>query len=478
MERDTFSFLFFLLLVACVVKAQIRVSSDLDCNFSSHCRWSNGSMAGSTLPENIGWGLIGDAQADDRFPLSDGKAENTFAFTSAPGGRHEIWLVSDVIGCQLGGARLKFWYYFTGKNGKLDVCTRFPPGTLDMSKIHCYEPASNSRLSNGLWLILIKATFESPNDLIAIDDITYEAILCESVSSGMAQGAGGKIDQVLGDETYTIQQIMSSIDDRKLNVHKTPSSLLKEFSNVRSAPTPTSLHNSKYQAQYSNGEISSNCGLDCDFDTNHLCNYQSLEKEGTSQKAWTLSNRPVSNPLTGIQQDSRGKGGYFAYAGNSNNAEHIFVLKSNKKLIQSLGSNNTTLHFDYYLAGVRGRLLVCFATHDQEDDLDISSIIAAGARLCHFEQNGVHMRTDSRQWKTASVVLPESVQQILFIADNLPKNYIIGLDEIHLMDKYGRIPASCVSTRSVSSSTPPHPSMWKIISSELLFQLKIVLLLM
>lgn len=32
---------------------------------------------------------------------------------------------------------------------------------------------------------------------------------------------------------------------------------------------------------------------------------------------------------------------------------------------------------------------------------------------------------------------------MIFLADELPKNYIVGLDEIHLMDSSGKIPANC-----------------------------------
>lgn len=73
--------------------------------------------------------------------------DNIFAYTSAPNGsgRREIWLVSDVINCQLGGAKILFWFYFMGKTAKLEVCTRFPPGSMDMLNVHCYTPVSNTR---------------------------------------------------------------------------------------------------------------------------------------------------------------------------------------------------------------------------------------------------------------------------------------------------------------------------------------------
>lgn len=56
-----------------------------------------------------------------------------------------VSLISDVIDCQLGGAKISFWYYFTGQHSKLEVCTRIPPGAMDPSKTHCYDPVSNTR---------------------------------------------------------------------------------------------------------------------------------------------------------------------------------------------------------------------------------------------------------------------------------------------------------------------------------------------
>ena len=54
-------------------------------------------------------------------------------------GMHQIELVSDIITCQLGGARLSFWYYYSGPRSRLDVCTRWPPG----------ERATNERRASG-----------------------------------------------------------------------------------------------------------------------------------------------------------------------------------------------------------------------------------------------------------------------------------------------------------------------------------------
>jgi hypothetical protein len=150
------------------VSAQIRLSSDLNCDFSQQCRWRNDTMQ----PESVGWAVTSDsaqvANSQLQFPMSDGKrgeqvvvvvvivvvvakykessrSENFFAYSVAPPGRHESSFVSDIVPCQLGGAKLKFWYFFTGRTGTLDVCTRYPPGSLDPAKLHCYVPLSNAR---------------------------------------------------------------------------------------------------------------------------------------------------------------------------------------------------------------------------------------------------------------------------------------------------------------------------------------------
>lgn len=70
--------------------------------------------------------------------------------------------------------------------------------------------------------------------------------------------------------------------------------------------------------------MNSNCGLDCNFDTNvinilfftknsfkHFCNFENVKNNNSENifknfSSWKLSNKPVSNPLTGIQQDSKG----------------------------------------------------------------------------------------------------------------------------------------------------------------------------
>ena len=61
-------------------------------------------------------------------------SEGYFAYTSGGlMGRTVALLVSDVASCQIGGGNIKYWYYKTGIDSQLEVCTRQPPGSKDPS---------------------------------------------------------------------------------------------------------------------------------------------------------------------------------------------------------------------------------------------------------------------------------------------------------------------------------------------------------
>jgi len=51
--------------------AQIRLSFDLNCDFSHQCRWRNDTVQ----PESVGWAITSDVAAanDGRFPQPDGR---------------------------------------------------------------------------------------------------------------------------------------------------------------------------------------------------------------------------------------------------------------------------------------------------------------------------------------------------------------------------------------------------------------------
>ncbi|KAI6228699.1 hypothetical protein M3Y99_01196700 [Aphelenchoides fujianensis] len=56
---------FFFLLQTTRIDGQVRVSSDLNCDFSDNCRWHNGTG----LPEVFGWAHTNDIMPDSRFPV-------------------------------------------------------------------------------------------------------------------------------------------------------------------------------------------------------------------------------------------------------------------------------------------------------------------------------------------------------------------------------------------------------------------------
>uniref|UniRef100_A0A914RD73 Uncharacterized protein n=1 Tax=Parascaris equorum TaxID=6256 RepID=A0A914RD73_PAREQ len=105
------------------------------------------------------------------------------------------------------------------------------------------------------------------------------------------------------------------------------------------------------------------------------------------------------------------------------------------------------------MAGTHGRMRVC-----------IDHI-----RNCPFEKSGIHVRADSRKWINYQVGIQKgphmcrdtlhnmwpmsSVKrrieddllrlQIYFVADRLKKNYVIGLDQVQLLNKSGTSAMRC-----------------------------------
>lgn len=44
---------------------------------------------------------------------------NDFVYSNGPPGMHRIELISDIISCQLGGAKLSFWYFYSGPRAQV-----------------------------------------------------------------------------------------------------------------------------------------------------------------------------------------------------------------------------------------------------------------------------------------------------------------------------------------------------------------------
>lgn len=73
------------------------------------------------------------------------------------------------------------------------------------------------------------------------------------------------------------------------------------------------------------------------------------------------------------------KGGSFIYAGETDDANVMFVLSTPRSVTVD---ERSVLDFFMYMAGTHGRMRVC-----------IDHI-----RKCPFEKSGTHVRADSRKW--------------------------------------------------------------------------------
>lgn len=90
---------------------------------------------------------------------------------------------------------------------------------------------------------------------------------------------------------------------------------------------------------------------------------------------------------------------------------------------------DTVLQFNYYLAGVRGRLRLCYSNNISASLTENNNSEGVEIRLveflkidsmntnsiafqCPFQISGANMQIDSRQWKTAQVDMPKSSQQV------------------------------------------------------------------
>lgn len=144
---------------------------------------------------------------------------NGFIYTNGTNnGLNTALLVSDVISCQLGGAEINYWYYKTQINSRLEICIRQPPGSLNFLHQKCYDGVQAIQANQWVYQkielppfsqpfeILIRGYFIQPDDIIAIDKISYEAALCESVIQGSNKNDAGFIlddeYKLFGTKTY------------------------------------------------------------------------------------------------------------------------------------------------------------------------------------------------------------------------------------------------------------------------------------
>ncbi|CAJ0955715.1 unnamed protein product, partial [Mesorhabditis belari] len=255
-----FELIFFLILLIYSVDSEINSSADLNCNFAVDCLWRNGTngvedsgefapgtslqmddyhkvtalrsdRGGKSLKETpkstyatfdiafktkLALPLLSKAfvVAQEIVVFNEIRfSDDPFIYSSAFGGRQTALLVSDVVSCQLGGASLKYWYWKTGTDAKLDICIRQPPGSRDPSTLKCYDGLASTHAQQWIYRsvefppisqpfeLLFRATFTAPMDIIALDDINYDAILCD-VRHGR------------GDEAREKRRVMLSVHER------------------------------------------------------------------------------------------------------------------------------------------------------------------------------------------------------------------------------------------------------------------------
>ncbi|GMT36728.1 hypothetical protein PFISCL1PPCAC_28025, partial [Pristionchus fissidentatus] len=176
------------------VQSEIASSADLNCDFSNSCRWRNGTNG---QEDSADFAAAQNLQMDDFHRITSIRPDQDdyFVYSYAMVGRQEAMLVSDVVNCQLGGANLKYWYWKTGKDVTLDVCIRQPPGNRDRAALKCYDGLSATFAQQWQFRaielppvsqpfeLIFRALFTAPLDIIALDNIQYNAILCEGGES-------------------------------------------------------------------------------------------------------------------------------------------------------------------------------------------------------------------------------------------------------------------------------------------------------
>ncbi|CEF59742.1 MAM domain and Concanavalin A-like lectin/glucanases superfamily domain-containing protein [Strongyloides ratti] len=177
-----------------LINCLVQHSFDLNCDFDEDnlCLWYNSNITWDhTSDWSISKSTINITSINKEIaPMS---LNNGFIYTNGTNnGLNTALLVSDVISCQLGGAEINYWYYKTQINSRLEICTRQPPGSLNFLHQKCYDGIQAVQASQWVYQkielpplsqpfeILIRGYFIQPDDIIAIDKITYEAALCDS----------------------------------------------------------------------------------------------------------------------------------------------------------------------------------------------------------------------------------------------------------------------------------------------------------
>ncbi|KIH59308.1 hypothetical protein ANCDUO_10463 [Ancylostoma duodenale] len=260
----------------------------------------------------------------------------------------------------------------------------------------------------------------------------------EISNSGADQGAGGTFGAEDGSsklvgfsegndvEFTTFNQQSSPFNDELSPVpHRDSPRRALNFA----APTADRSSTTEQSSPRVGAAFTPACSLiDCTFDDNTLCNYVTSSTEHNTVNGtlrdWAISSKAVLNSLTGIPHDLSKTGSFIYAGGTSVSLQDTYILST--KLPFEI-KEPSRLDFFVFQAGVKGRLQVCINTITN----------------CALSIKGGTIDVKARRWKNYYVPLTPSAHVVHFLADALQDNYVIGLDHIQLLNKYGMAAQQC-----------------------------------
>ncbi|KAK6015000.1 hypothetical protein OSTOST_19582 [Ostertagia ostertagi] len=340
--------------------AEINSSADLNCDFSTTCHWRNASGS-----EDSGEWIVSNRYEGDPLHLITTRraGDGFFAYTNGFMGRTTALLVSEVVSCQIGGGNIKYWYFKTGIESQLEICTRQPPGSKDLNALNL-QPDAAGPVGN--------------------------------------DGAFGQAPPLLNSQAIGASQ----------DLRRSPPVAASHFYNTDpvSPPSPhpePKISNSGAE-QSAGGSFASEevtgSKLVGFSEGNDFCNYVTSvsehDKVNGSLREWSMSSAAVLNSLTGVPHDLT-KTGSFIYAGGTTvSPEDTFILST--KLPVEL-KEAARLDFFVYQAGIKGRLQVCLNTINN----------------CALNIKGSTIDNRARKWKNYHVPVTTTTHAIHFVADEL-----------------------------------------------------------
>jgi hypothetical protein len=347
-----------------------------------------------------------------------------YAYVTGSSGS-SAWLVSEVIPKQIGAGVLTFSYWKSKNSPSLRVCGRKPPGypnALDCNwystnEFHGQQWVKDRVIippSDSAFEIIFVAQITDRNNLISIDDIQYRASLGDiQENPNLVQSA--RLAQQTGPTELRIPRVGDG----------------GQLADTIAVPSDTSSRKSKDPSSSGftlakNVRDSFRILVDarkcpwaaCDFDEN-LCKYTNV-----AAGLWRQGKARVGNRITGINGDQNGDGG-FAYATQTLPSDQAFAISTRPFMTALAGSAS----FAYHMSGHTGRLRVCDIT------LDDCTLIA--------ENTAASFSAKLLGWQTAELPVTPGSHQLIFVADRIPQNYIVGLDNIQLWDKTKTLELEC-----------------------------------